>query len=381
MTLASRAPAAWRREMARLALPWTAVRRGARWLPELLGPPPRLREEPLYGRTLAALVDALAATDDTPPAAAPRRSSARAEAERAVPPGLREPAGRQRRRRRRAAGVEPAPRETGRAPLPQDAAAASRRAAPELLSRLAGRTPPADPESATATPRRAPWRPEEAARARRREALGDDRSPSRRLADLADRGVARVRRGVPAGQVSSSRAAAAPVPDGPIRPAATALDGETAPRRLLERWLRPDDGSSGARRRPAESPSPERRAPSPSTPNPGAALRRAAGPARDVPPPATPGVSPAPQALESPRALPPDLEPRPPAASRPRTPDAAALPPPLLPATAAGFSPAAARRVLGAVRPGAAAEEDVGDLAERLGRYLAEEARRHGIDV
>jgi len=389
-----RAPAAHRRAWAASSRA-SVLERGCRWLPELLAPPPRLRTGPWTGFALTELASLVAPVGGDPGGKGgedrrgprPDRSAQRRTA-------AGEPIAREARRPRRQApngshgraappepwAASPRPgrlreaRRDRRAPT-LEATAMGRGAGLPLLRRLAGgeegagggeareavRRPPQE-----RAPRRLP--PPEVAPARRRRWL-------RGLAARAARELlAPAAAGVPAG---GRRPSAARLAETSWR---TPLGGPEAPARLLRAAAQP----AGARAAGAPPLEAARRAARPGAPTsrepdgegaPAAetsASRQAPRPPFDEPPrPAAPESSGVESAAAGPRARRPlpglveetgSVERREPAVPALRAPE------PLRPLPPRGLE-------------AGTAEDDLGRLAERMRRILAEEARRHGIDV
>ncbi len=387
----ARGPAVWTREMARLQGPWHAQRRGAGWLADLLAPPPRLRGGPLLGRALETLTPEPRPADL--PTAGARRGTKRRRAMGSPEPGRpRRPSAPQPPNRQRGARFEPPARSVGtRASATRALPIERRRASRELLGRLAGAddaivrrmqdptrrprtswTPPAAGEAGTRSQRPYPERP--------------DGRPG--LASFAERVIGKLDRELGTrGRATAPSAATREMPA--PGPAATALSGETAPGRLLERWFASDGGDASPRpqRSGRDSRSVERRPP----PGPATITEGRVTQGRNAVDPPAAGVAAGSEpagggntAASGPSPLSPGSR-RNRAVPSPPVPAALATGPPasLLPATVADFDPSGttARVLRGAARTPVAAAEDVGELAEKLGRHLAEEARRHGIDV
>lgn len=372
-----RAPRAWRERTAAAAGAPAAWQRACAWLEGLLSPLRTLREGPLWGRTLEALTDAPERAPKEPAPAA-RRSLAPAESPRQ--PNVRRDPDPQRAPRRQRPG-RPAARR--REELP---AAPGRRADRELLNRLAGPpeepSPPASRSKAPGLPRSKPGA--EAATAPGAAASGEASHDwfdglGRRLRRKLRPSVPAQRPARPAGEAPRAPGGDAGHPD---HPGAAALDGERASRTLLEDCLGRGRGAEDSS--PRKPPASEPKAPGTRRFDPPAPPRTADRPASPLVREAAPSAGPTsfvrPPEKPAPKG-PPDGEGALPSAG----PEPGDLDlPSLLPRRAADFTPAAAAaevlRLAGHRGPESAGASD-GELAEKLGRILAEEARRHGIDV
>ncbi len=392
--LGGRGAAVWSVRMARLGALRAVFQRCCGWLRELLGPPPRLRQEPLWGHCLEELAGGLetdGAAPDEParramprvPPATPRaaRSASAASAEgsatRTTPP--------ERHGERRRRSSSPPPRAASRTAAPGGGKTPPARASRELLSRLAGTLPPSRKDRPAA-----PAKPRPRQRTAPPVSAGTPRPEGhrhRQLGDLAQRAQRSLRQGWPGPSKPPMKApGATPAAVAAHRPEATLLAGETAPRHLLERWL---EGSRAMDRARSSSPASAVSEPPPRPPDPDAARRPAPRSANGAEaPPARPpdaGEEAAPQ--EAPLALRLDNEPYRATAEpreRPAPPGDGLALPSLLPATAGEFTPAAAAaralRIAGDRRTEPAGS-DLSELSAKLQQILAEEARRHGIDV
>ncbi len=395
-----RAPRAWLRRTARAVAPIHGLRRASAWLGELAGVRPRLREEPLFGRSLAGL-----AGRESPPAgqpAAPRPGRARSGS-----PGGGEPRGprpeespRPARRPGKAfprpsaaapgaspSGVPssgtsspdvPSPAvEAGESPVPTAPARRAPeplhldpRAGRDLLARHAGPVP----VLSGATPPQAPLRPA----ATPLPAAPAPRTGREWLRDLARRGARALRRDLsraageraPRESPATGRTPGSSVSVPAAEPWSTPLQGERAPADLLRQWAVPSRGPA-APSQAARSPEPPR-TPRPSIPIPvPAGEAPALPPAAPTPPlPGPAGAVAIPTADDGGLSLSGLLD----AALPPLLPSRDFVPP------SPWKAPAQAPAAVG--RPEAeAAEEDLGRLAANLKRILDEDARRHGIDV
>ncbi len=395
-----RGPRIWRLKMAQAAEPLRTFRRSLAWLRTFAAERPRLRDEPLFGRSLAELA-LQEAPVDSPPAqparsARPRGAPAgdrvpRSEriSESLVPssrrgegPATPTPAGRSGPSHRPA--LSEAPR-----PLSLEPRASldllTRRAGPASDRRSGPRYPQYPQNSRAELPGPSEVRPARSAPVQAAEA----QPPKARQEWLRD--LARRARRVLHRDLRHPSAAAS------AEPWEITLQGEEAPIELLKRRSaapRPADSrrsspSQALSQAPSQASS---QAPSQASSPAPKTTGGPSGPASRTRPPA-PATALADAETDAPVAAPP---PHPgPAGDVPSpTSDAPGLPvaslleaalPPLLPPRDTGApspwkAPAQAPALVGR-REAETAEEDLGRLAANLQRILAEEARRHGIDV
>jgi hypothetical protein len=448
------APRAFRRQLARTVGGTGDPRRGTAWLRELAAIQPRLRSGPLFGGTLAELTGgeapaagaalpvvrrgAMPGTDAGRRERSPRpslrsRGPSRRGPESGNPPATgAAPAWPREVSPGPDGGRPPAAMRTSEAPAPRRALAAllglAQRADRNLLERLstAARALPAADLNQGGRPRPGPFpapvpgrgghpapvplapltplappAPGAAAEARWRRDLSRRAQPVRRAGGTATTAAApgptRARAGgaeeaeeAEGAEGTNQGSAANPATDHAAAPWQTPLNGERAPREILDRFLSASVGAGAGGSRPVamgsparpESTTPEihptRRTPAPA-PRPGAGPTRAArvdaaAPRSGSLPLAASSVA---DAARAPAA---DLA----AATGPLL-----VPPPSLPPFLQinSATEVALRRPAGEGPSGpgipprvpAALPED--DLAVRIDRLLAEEARRHGIDV
>lgn len=379
-----RAPRSWLRGIARAVDSLRVLRRATAWLGPLAVERPRLREEPLLGRSLAeiALREPPAAGSEAE-ARHPAKKLPSHPAGRTAPRARRETVPFSRKERAENIAVEERGSERAAAPEPLNL---PRRVRRDLLARQAGEIrdlpqtassstpllrPSAKPEAPPAVPgdgeTRRSWLQNLSRRARR--TLGRDLPESVEREPLeAAPGNAEKKGFVESAPVSAAR---------PADPWETPLEGEQAPLDLLRLLTAPPS----AKPRPeAVSRAPERPASSPSQPAPSARPDKAGSglPPADRIIPSAPPPPPGPAREDGPA---PTADARIPSLSGLLD---AALPP-LLPPKDAGApapwkAPAQVPALVG--RPDAETpEEDLGRLAANLKRILDDEARRHGIDV
>lgn len=380
-----RAPRSWLRGIARAVDPLRGLRRATAWLGPLATERPRLREEPLLGRSLAeiALREPPAAGSEAE-ARHPAKKLPSRPAGRTTPRGRRETVPFSRKERSENIAVEERGSERAVAPGPLNL---PQRAGRDLLARQAGEIrdlpqtasssaplprPSAKPEAPPAVPRDS--------KTRRGWLRNLSHRAHRTLSWDLQEPVERVRASEAAVETVEKKGFVESSPGSASRPAdpwETPLQGEQAPPDLLRRLTAPPP----AKPRPqAVDRAPERPASSPSQPAPsdrpdtaGSGLASAERIVPSVPPP-----PPGPAREDGPA---PTADARVPSLSGLLD---AALPP-LLPPKDAGApapwkAPAQVPALVG--RPDAETpEEDLGRLAANLKRILDEEARRHGIDV
>lgn len=380
-----RAPRSWLRGIARAVDSLRVLRRATAWLGPLAVERPRLREEPLLGRSLAeiALREPPAAVSEAE-ARHPAKKLPSHSAGRTAPRARRETVPFSRKERSENIAVEERGSERAAAPEPLNL---PRRVRRDLLARQAGEIrdlpqtapssaplprPSTKPEAPPAVPRdsktRRGWLRNLSHRAARRTASWDLPEPVEREPLSEVTGKVEKKGFVESAPVSASR---------PADPWETPLQGEQAPPDLLRLLAAPPS----AKPRPeAVSRAPERPASSPSQPAPSARPDKAGSglPPADRIIPSAPPPPPGPAREDGPA---PTADARIPSLSGLLD---AALPP-LLPPKDAGApapwkAPAQVPALVG--RPDAETpEEDLGRLAANLKRILDEEARRHGIDV
>jgi hypothetical protein len=398
-----KAPACWQRQIERSAAAPKAIERACRWLEEMAGPP-KLHGEPLLGRCLPELLDAPPATEEPAPAEEPRQPR------RATKPPA--PATSQKKRPPRPQAHDPEhadsfapakqPARATHALLEQHAAprkGRSRRGQADVLPQRPVRKSalwlqkPAQGaagkgQAATATGHGGAWAGRLVERVRRR-ALGHDGeterrsgSPGRLPAELAGAGE-RPAGGLTAqwerllsGQTFSAEQLEQMATGRVTRQRRTSGKGNKGrlaagdkPADQAQQDDRPAAGSAGRRRSGAQTLSGRRRA---GRGRPGSWNGEAHENAVAVEPA---GVH------EMGRYEPVDE--RSLAATRFQPPQMAERLPPLRPPLPNGLAiPAAAAAAARSARDeGAAAGDDLDELARKLNRILEEESRRFGIDV
>lgn len=411
-----RAPAAFHRGWSAAFGKHNALRRAAAWLGEALAPPPRLRREPLWGEALARLTAEPAAHPPPQPARRPakgvlgdpdaaRRPSAAQGAAAASAGGSRvEKSGQgdiQALRRpgwpgplKGVAGAATADAGGGvgtkgvAAPRALSAAAPPRHASRPLLERLAGPSPLVENSWRAETPRAAapPTVRRLPAPAAAAETLERWRCRLAREAQRAlRRAGARAAEGSasPEGTLSREGAPPTPVAANPARdPWRTSLRGPAAPPELLASSpaTHHSPGAGGPTPFPT-SPVPPPRAGEARGPRPASLpAGRAGGPPTQESSgagpwwPLRPGEAPG----QGPR---PGQEPRHQTPGPPGRSGEPALPAPRRPGVPDLQAPAVLRPRAPEGLEAGSAEDDLGRLAARMRRILAEEARRYGVDV
>ncbi len=396
-----RGPGCWFRGMARAVAPLQALLRSTAWLGEVAAARPRLRDEPLLGRTLAEVaLRELPARGSQPQVGRSGRRPSVSAAERISSRSTKSPPPTSRRRaspkKDENAAVVGAQHTAARGSA--DPLLLEPRAGRDLLVRRANGIPDV-PHTAVAGAQGGASPPTTVQTRPYPKMPGNPSDPETTSRDwlrgLGRRAVRALRHGFPEaaeklGRSLIQREAAVVVlqhapPEEADRPAIPPepwemdLQGERAPADLLRRWMAPRRSSETTRREGPASLHPGRVEPPPGRPAP--PLPEAASGQR----PATTESASTPAA--PPRPGPPGDVPAP-------TSDAPALAvtglldaalPPLLPPRDSGPSspwkaPAQAPAAVGRLEA-ELPEEDLGRLAANIKRILDEEARRHGIDV